>query len=79
MSQFIHLLKDRTSAGSVILYCSVIAIAIVAAFLSQYSLLNKSDLKKKNEEKGDRELHQKGVFSGPLFYNANLSIYGKEK
>lgn len=45
MSQFIHLLKDRTSAGSVILYCSVIAIAIVAAFLSQYSLLNKSDLK----------------------------------
>ena len=40
MSQFIHLLKDRTSAGSVILYCSVIAIAIVAAFLSQYSLLN---------------------------------------
>ena len=45
MSQFIHLLKDRTSSGSVILYCSVIAIAIAAAFLSQYSLLNKSDLK----------------------------------
>ena len=42
MSQFIHLLKDRTSSGSVILYCSVIVIAIVAAFLSQYSLLNKS-------------------------------------
>ena len=45
MSQFIHLLKDRTSSGSVILYCSVIVIAIVAAFLSQYSLLNKSDFK----------------------------------
>ena len=45
MSQFIHLLKDRTSSGSVILYCSVIVIAIVTAFLSQYSLLNKSDFK----------------------------------
>ena len=39
---------------------------------------NEPEPEKKNEEKGDRELHQKGVFSGLLFYT-QIFLYTERK